>query len=127
MPKFLSWEPYFPVGQALIDAQHQALLEQCNQLARLCQTGHEAQAEGPFDQAFQQLRTMASEHFADEAAWLAASGETDLEAHRFECEEFDYLVSEIVTTENFDRLELQRFLALWWLGHITGMARNGVG
>ena len=39
-----------------------------------------------------------------------------------ECEEFDYLVDEIVTTENFDRLELQRFLALWCLGHIAGSA-----
>lgn len=127
MPKFLSWEPDFHVGQALIDTQHQALLEQCNLLARLCQAGHEAQADGRFDHAFAQLRAMAHEHFADEAAWLTHSGETDLQAHRFECEEFDYLVSEIVTTENFDRLELQRFLALWWLGHITGMARNGGG
>ena len=46
----------------------------------------------------------------------------ELEDHRFDCDEFEYLVSEIVTTEHFERVELQRFLALWFLGHVMGSA-----
>ena len=40
------------------------------------------------------------------------------------CEEFEYLVAEIAMTKNFDKLELQRFLALWWVGHILGDAKE---
>jgi hypothetical protein len=43
---------------------------------------------------------------------------TELDDYRSEREEFDYLAAEIITTENFDREELQTFLALWWAGHI---------
>ena len=32
------------------------------------------------------------------------------------------LAADIATTENFDRLELQRFVTLWWVGHIAGSA-----
>jgi len=32
--------------------------------------------------------------------------------------------ADIITTENFDRNELQTFLALWWTGHILGGAKN---
>ena len=72
--------------------------------------------------AFERLRALAREHFATEAALLAERGHADLDDHAAECEEFDYLVDEIVTTDNFSRLELQRFLALWCLGHISGAA-----
>ena len=61
-------------------------------------------------------------NFETEAALLARCGCADLEDHRIECDEFEYLAGEIATTENFDRLELQRFLALWCLGHIKGSA-----
>jgi hypothetical protein len=41
-----------------------------------------------------------------------------------ERDEFDYLANEIITTENFEKIELQRFLALWWVGHIVGSGRK---
>lgn len=120
MPTRLPWEPRFGVGHALIDAQHRAMLDQCNLLADLCAGGDEADRQ--FDQAFERLRALVREHFAAEAALLAERGHADLDDHAAECEEFDYLVDEIVTTDNFSRLELQRFLALWCLGHISGAA-----
>ncbi|QKV58076.1 MAG: hypothetical protein HT580_13480 [Dechloromonas sp.] len=43
-----------------------------------------------------------------------------LDAHEHEGEEFEFLASEIISTENFDPDELQTFLALWCTGHIVG-------
>lgn len=121
MPNRAAWEPHFQVGHASLDAQHQGLLAQCNQLADLC-LAHDGQPDEPgFDAAFNALKALARQHFETEAALLA--GDPDrLEDHRSECEEFDYLVGNIVTADNFSRLELQRFLALWFVGHIAGAA-----
>ena len=124
MPNRALWEPDFSVGHERIDAQHQALLAQCRLLADHCE-GSDAQAAAPqFDQAFEQLKLLAREHFETEAELLAACAYPGLEDHRFECEEFAYLADEIATAENFDRLELQRFLTLWFVGHIAGSARQ---
>ncbi len=124
MPNRVLWEPDFSVGHERIDAQHQALLAQCRLLADHCE-GSDAQAAGPlFDRAFEQLKVLASEHFKTEAELLAACAYPGLEDHQFEFEEFVYLADEIATAENFDRLELQRFLTLWFVGHITGTARQ---
>lgn len=122
MPNRVSWEPDFAVGHERIDAQHRDLLDQCNLLADHCSSEGGDDSEPRFDQAFGRLKALAREHFEAETALLAACGHPGLEDHRIECEEFEYLADEIATTENFDRLELQRFLALWWVGHIKGSA-----
>lgn len=120
LPSRIPWQPDFSVGHALIDAQHRGLLAQCTLLAELCPAGPGEQAGRRFDEALERLKALAREHFETEAALLAACGYPDLEDHRAECDEFEYLADEVATAENFDRLELQRFLALWCLGHITG-------
>ena len=122
MPMRAPWEPEFHVGHALIDAQHQSLLTQCNQLVDLCPADGEEPTDDRFDQAVEQLKLQAREHFEAEAALLASLDCPELEDHRMECDEFEYLAGEIATAENFDRRELQRFLILWWLGHIKGWA-----
>lgn len=124
MPTRAQWEPDFSVGHEVIDTEHRNLLTQCNLLAEYCQAADGGESDRRFDAAFDRLRTMAREHFDTEAALLASRGYPDLEDHRTECDEFEYLADEIGTTENFDRLELQRFLTLWWIGHITGSARH---
>jgi hemerythrin-like metal-binding protein len=124
MPTRLPWDPHFDVGHELIDAQHRAMLDQCNRLADLCGGGGDADRQ--FDQAFEQLRALTRAHFETEATLLAERDHPDLDDPAAECEEFDYLVDEIVTTDNFDRLELQRFLALWCLGHISGATKLAV-
>ena len=121
-PHRLSWEPGFSVGQALLDTQHQQLLSQCNVLADLCTTENSPGRELKFDLAFAQLRTMARTHFETEAALLDRYDPEQAEDHRIEVEEFDYVADEIATTDNFDRLELQRFVSLWFMGHIAGSA-----
>ncbi len=120
MPTQVPWEADFALGHELIDAQHQRLLALCNGLAAHC--GGDAQSQHNFDQGFEEIKALASEHFETEAALLAAAAYPDLEDLAFECDEFKYLADEIATAQNFDRLELQRFLALWWFGHIRGAA-----
>ncbi len=120
MANRVHWEPHHSVGNAVLDAQHQALLARCNALADCIEA-----ADAPrFDEALRELMTLAREHFAAEEALLVQCGYPEIEGYRSEREEFDYLAAEIVTTEHFDRSELQTFLALWWAGHILGAARS---
>lgn len=124
MPMRAPWEPDFAVGHDVIDAQHRGLLAQCDQLAEHCLSSADASRDARFDQAFEQLKALARQHFETEADLLARSSALDLEDLQVECAEFDELLAEIVTTDNFDRLELQRFLTLWWMGHIQGWVQR---
>lgn len=123
MPNRVQWDPRFVVGNEAIDAQHKHFIAQCNALADCLDEAGEA-GERKFDQVFAALMASAREHFSAEEALLAAGGYPDLDDHRSEQEEYAFLADEIVTTENFDRDELQTFLALWWAGHIVGAAKN---
>jgi len=116
----VQWEPNLGVGSATLDAQHQVILSQCTALADCL----DAADDRRFDEVFKELMVLAREHFAAEEVLLAQAGYPELEGYRNECEEFAYLADEIITTENFDRHELQTFLALWWTGHILGAARD---
>ncbi len=118
-PSRAHWIPHFAVGHPLFDAQHQALLAQCNLLADACSP---AAGERDFEQAFERLKALAREHFDAEVSALEARGYPGVDDHRFECDEFEYLADEIATTANFDRVELQRFVTLWFIGHIAGTA-----
>lgn len=123
MPCRTPWDPDFDAGHALIDAQHRALLAQCERLADHCGGAGPAD-DAAFDAGFEQLKRLAREHFEAEAALLEAQGDPDAEGHRIECEEFGYLADEIATTAHFDRLELQRFVAFWCLGHVRSSAQR---
>jgi hemerythrin-like metal-binding protein len=118
MPNRVEWEPRYSVGNETLDHQHRELLARCNTLADCLADDSEASQQRFLD-TFDELMVFAREHFAAEAALLASSGYPELEDHQEEREEFDYLAAEIVTTANFDRIELHRFLALWWVGHIV--------
>lgn len=120
MANRVQWGPGHSVGNASLDTQHQAILARCNALADCLNEANDRR----FDETFQELMALAREHFAAEEALLVRCGYPELEDYRSEREEFDYLSAEIITTENFDRNELQTFLALWWSGHMLGAARK---
>ena len=136
MPLIAPWEADYAVGDALIDTQHEALLRLTHELADHCPSEEVAATDGCatgapadqgdplFDQAFERLKVLAREHFETEASRLAPLGDESLEDHRFECDEFEYLVEQIATTEHFSRVEIQRFLALWCIGHVRGAAEQ---
>jgi len=112
----LKWLPQLGLGNATLDAQHRALLDQCEALAGCVAEVNDAR----FDEVLRGLMTLAREHFDAEEALLGRAGYPEMEALRNEREEFEYLAAEIITTENFDRQELETFLSLWWSGHILG-------
>jgi hemerythrin-like metal-binding protein len=118
------WDPGFETGHDVVDAQHRDLLAQCERLAALCGGGDGGAGGRPFDDAFERLKASVREHLQTEAALLAALGDPDADALRDEHDEFDDLATEILTTANFDRLELQRFVAVWCLGHVTASAAH---
>lgn len=120
MANRVQWEPRHSVGNETLDAQHQAILARCSSLADCL----DEKSDQRFDEAFAALMALARGHFAAEEALLAQCGYPGLDDYQSEREEFEYLSDEIITTENFDRDELQRFLALWWTGHILGAARD---
>lgn len=123
-PARAAWDSDYIVGHELIDAQHLQLLQRCNHLADLFAGTPGEARDRAFDQGFEELKALARAHFDAEAALLAERGDADAEDHRVECDEFEYLASDIVTTANFDRLELQRFLVLWFTGHVLGSSRQ---
>lgn len=114
-PMRVAWDPAFETGHARLDAQHRGLLALCDELADLCMGGHERD----FDDRLPVLQALAAEHFAAELDWLHHVGDEALDDHRAGCGEFGFLMQDIATTAHFNRLELQRFLALWWLGHVA--------
>ncbi len=126
MPKRVQWEPRHSVGDETLDAQHREILTRCNALAD-CVADDGDEGDQSFLKAFNELMAFAHEHFAAEEALLVSRGYPDLEDHINERDEFDYLATEIITTDNFDKLELQRFLVLWWTGHIVGSSKTHRG
>lgn len=123
MPNRVQWSPAYSMGNETLDSQHQAILAQCNALAD-CIADAGPQSELKFHTVFKELMTQAGEHFTSEKTLLTQSGYPLLEEHQNEHDEFDYLANDIITTENFEKIELQRFLALWWIGHIVGSGKK---
>jgi hemerythrin-like metal-binding protein len=123
MPNRVQWNPGYSMGNQLLDSQHRNLLAQCNTLADcIADAGPESNLK--FNDTFAALMAQAREHFATEEALLAQCGYSMLEEHQNERDEFDYLANDIITTENFEQVELQRFLTLWWVGHIVGSGKK---
>jgi len=124
-PNRVQWGLHFAVGHELLDEQHRQLLAQCNVLADLCAAdGGNSSADPEFRQIFERTTAMAREHFAAEDALLVACAYPEIEDYRCEIEEYEYLAAEIATTDNFDKIELQRFLSLWWVGHILDAVKQ---
>ena len=125
MPNRVSWEPIFSLDNPTLDAQHQGILVQINALADCIDAAiadNTSDSNQSFDSAFQAHMATAAEHFASEEALLTQCAYPAMEEHHNERDEFNYLTNEIITTDNFERAELQRFLSLWWVGHIVGSA-----
>jgi hemerythrin len=123
MPNRVQWNSGYGMGNEILDAQHRHILDQCNALAD-CIADADPESDLKFDGIFKQLMAQAGEHFATEKVLLTQCAYPQLEDHTNEHDEFDYLANEIITTENFEKVELQRFLSLWWIGHIVGSGKK---
>ena len=114
------WTAADATGDAGIDAEHQALLAHCARLADCCQ----ADATG-FDEALAAFKALARAHLQTEASRLDASDTEAIEDLQAERDEFEAFAEDVVSTAYFDRVELQRFVTFWTLGHIRAGASPG--
>jgi len=121
-PSRVEWDPAHAVGHAQLDAQHRELIAACNRLADDCPDG--GGADAGFEQAFARVKARVLAHLEAEAMVLAELGDPRAEDPRLDAEEFSYLADEIITTGHFDPVELQRFVALWCVGHVVESARR---
>ncbi|MBK7815298.1 MAG: hypothetical protein IPJ52_13970 [Rhodocyclaceae bacterium] len=74
-------------------------------MADYCAADHGNGDDAEFRYAFDRLMAFARTHFATETSLLVDRNFPDLDSYRHECDEYEYLAAEIVTTENFDKLE----------------------
>lgn len=123
MPNRLQWNPRHSTGNEILDNQHRNILAQCNALADFTSDA-DLENDQEFHKTFNELMALAREHFSTEEALLTRCGYPMLEEHKNEHDEFEYLAADIVTTDNFEKIELQRFLALWWAGHIMDSSKK---
>lgn len=123
MPNRVQWNPASGVGHETLDTQHQNMLAQCNALADCIGDSGEDSAL-KFNTIFSELMAQVRDHFATEEAQLTRCGYPALDEDRDERDEFEYLAADIATTEHFEKVELQRFLSLWCVGHILGSGKK---
>lgn len=119
MQERAQWQPQYSVGNETLDSQHKKILAQCDALAD-CISDQTHDAERRFQEILSELVALVREHFSTEEGLLVRYACPALEEYRNEREEFEYLLGDIATTENFDRAEIQRFMKLWVIGHVVG-------
>jgi hemerythrin len=131
----VTWNPAYAVGIEIIDNQHKNILALCNALADFviddmehtescADTVSHAHDELGFRNGLRVLMDQAREHFSTEEKLLNDCAYPLLDELKNEYDEFAYLTKEILTQENFEAIEVQRFLVLWWVGHIAAFAKN---
>jgi hemerythrin-like metal-binding protein len=123
MPNHLQWDPLYSVGNEVLDNQHKAILAQCNALGD-CTANPGQDPEQEFRAIFSDLLSSVREHFSTEEALLSSAAYPELDEHREALDEFEDLAVDVITTDNFETTEIQRFLALWWVGHLIDSAKR---
>lgn len=117
MSNRVEWDKSYSTGVDSLDMQHRQLLAQCNTLAgSLSGDGTEYGPE--FQARLDTLIDSVRQLFVAEQTHL--EGFPTLDDYNDEIDEFEFLVADIATAENFDAVEVQRFLSLWCVGHVAG-------
>ena len=60
----------------------------------------------------------------DQEALLSSAAFPELDEHRGTQQEFEYLATDIITTDNFEMSEIHRFVTLWWVGHLIDSVKK---
>lgn len=124
MSNYIQWDESCATGDTALDEQHRDLLARCNALAD-CLRGDGSEYGAAFQQQFDALVDFVRHLFVAEQTRLGdcpALGEQNLREHNDEIDEFEFLVADVATEDNFDAVEVQRFLSLWSIGHVVGFA-----
>jgi len=120
MPKTLSWDSSYSVGDVTLDNQHKVLMSLCNQLATCAGYSGEP-ADAIFLGILDELSTYAKEHFATEEAILQACDYPRIDTQKWDHSEYEKHVSETLADAKggvLDKSGLQKLLSNWWNDHI---------
>lgn len=120
MPKTLSWDSSYSVGDATLDKQHKKLMNLCNQLAT-CANYSSVQSDALFREILDELSAYAREHFVTEEAILEACAYPRLATQQWDHSEYERHVAEALASASdgvLDKAGLQRLLSNWWNDHI---------
>lgn len=120
MPKKLSWNQNYSVGEPTLDAQHKKLLRLCNRLST-CPADNSATANTLFFEILADLSAYAREHFATEESILRACKYPRLATQEADHAEYERHVNEFLKAAETgmpDKSELQKLLSSWWKDHI---------
>lgn len=120
MPKILSWDSSYSVGDAILDKQHKKLMGLCNQLAN-CTDDENGSADSPFHKILDELSAYACEHFKTEEAILQACAYPRLATQAWDHAEYQKHVAEALVSAGrgaLSKTDLQGLLSNWWNDHI---------
>ena len=120
MPKKLSWNQNYSVGEPRLDTQHQKLLGLCNRLSA-CPADNDKAANALFFEILADLSAYAREHFATEESILRACKYPRLATQEADHAEYERHVNEFLNAAETgmpDKSELQKLLSSWWKDHI---------
>jgi hemerythrin-like metal-binding protein len=116
MGHYVAWKPYYSVGHAAIDKEHQRLLDIIDDLFTAVKDEHkQARTEG----ALKRLVEYTLTHFDHEESVMQKCGYPDLEAHKKLHDEMRSRVRDLC--DKPDSVAVQdvlSFLKEWWTRHI---------
>jgi hemerythrin len=117
----ITWDGSYSVNVALIDKQHQMLVQMVNELNNAMLNGNEKETIGKL---INKLITYAAMHFAREEDYFDTFGYPETDVHKSQHDEFENKVSAFEADFQADRQGLSQdilqFLRDWLVGHIKG-------
>ena len=124
---FIRWEKKFELGIPNIDAQHQQLVNLCNDLYQaVIRNKYRATIPGWHEALSDALRDTVEYvklHFSDEEKLMATVGYAELPQHKVKHRKFTAKVTETLKTFNQaefqDAMDFVKFLYDWILEHIA--------
>jgi hemerythrin len=120
MPKKLSWNPNYSVGEPTLDAQHQKLMGLCNRLST-CLADNDERANAMFFEILADLSAYAREHFETEESILRACKYPRLTTQEADHAEYERHVREFLASARgsvLDKADLLKLMTNWWRDHI---------
>lgn len=116
MEHVIEWQPYYSVGEDVLDEQHKALLGVIEDLLGAVHASGQLIAA---EDSLRRLEEYTNEHFRYEERVMQDCHFPDYESHREMHEEMRRHVDEMVENSNGDGAgDMLRLLKRWWLEHI---------
>jgi hemerythrin len=122
MGHYVEWKPFYSVGDAALDGEHQRLLGIVDDLHAAIEAGHE---QSRIQGSLNRLAEYTMTHFDHEEQKLYACAYPDLDAHKIMHEEMRRRALEFQANPDMiaDR-DLLQFVKNWWVRHIQNQDKK---